>query len=522
MPEPADLVLEQLAQRLDRARRRMSSGSPPTLWWLLITAAVPSAPPDSMRSGYSVPWTRNSASTSPPVCSSKTRMNSSPIALRLASGSVTPARRAKKRSPASTWISSMPIVAAERLGDLLALALAHQPGVDVDARQLVADRPVHERRGDRRVDAAGQRADRPAVADLGADAGDLLVDDRRHRPRRRAARPARGGTGAARPCRTASGRPRGGTARRRSAGRRPRARRPGRRRSTAVAVNPAGASVMASKWLIQTSWTSGASSGSSSDGAGAAQLGPAVLAAHAPADGAAELLGDELGAVADAEDRDAEVVDRRVERRGAVDVDALRVRPTGSAPPAARSATSAAVMRLGTISEYTASSRTRRAMSWAYWAPKSTTSTACSCSGSGVGRSATSVQGLDRRRALVETCSMRHGALGRAARGRSPCSPSSLVLGRAAPAAPRPPAPTAPTPPAPPSTTGRRQRRSSPSRDLDDCISALPSPDCGSEARGGWRQALVFGVARRRRCAFIAWRIVRSAPQSRPDRTHDR
>ena len=38
-------------------------------------------------------------------------------------------------------------------------------------------------------------------------------------------------------------------------------------------------------------------------------------------------------------------------------------------------------MRLGTISENTASSRTRRAISWAYWAPKSTTSTAWSCSG---------------------------------------------------------------------------------------------------------------------------------------------
>jgi len=34
------------------------------------------------------------------------------------------------------------------------------------------------------------------------------------------------------------------------------------------------------------------------------------------------------------------------------------------------------VMRLGTISEKTSSSRTRRAISWAYWAPKSTTSTA--------------------------------------------------------------------------------------------------------------------------------------------------
>ena len=85
-----------------------------------------------------------------------------------------------------------------------------------------------------------------------------------------------------------------------------------------------GGSVMASKWLIHTSWTSGASSGNSSDGPVRVQLGPAVLAAQAAPDRAAELLGDQLGAVADAEDRHAELVDRRVERRRAVDVDALR------------------------------------------------------------------------------------------------------------------------------------------------------------------------------------------------------
>ena len=36
------------------------------------------------------------------------RMNSSPMALRLSSGSVTPASRSKKRSAARTWMSSMP------------------------------------------------------------------------------------------------------------------------------------------------------------------------------------------------------------------------------------------------------------------------------------------------------------------------------------------------------------------------------------------------------------------------------
>jgi hypothetical protein len=48
-----------------------------------------------------------------------------------------------------------------------------------------------------------------------------------------------------------------------------------------------------------------------------------------------------------------------------------------------------------------------------------------------------------------------------------------------------------------------------PDRDLDDCVSALPQPGCGSQARSGWRQWVIFGllvVA----LSFIGWRIVRS------------
>lgn len=51
-------------------------------------------------------------------------------------------------------------------------------------------------------------------------------------------------------------------------------------------------------------------------------------------------------------------------------------------------------------------------------------------------------------------------------------------------------------------------------RPLSDCLSSLPKPDCGSEARGGWRQITVLGaivVA----LGFIAWRIVRSARRAR-------
>jgi hypothetical protein len=51
-------------------------------------------------------------------------------------------------------------------------------------------------------------------------------------------------------------------------------------------------------------------------------------------------------------------------------------------------------------------------------------------------------------------------------------------------------------------------------RPLSDCLSSLPRPDCGSEARGGWRQLSILGavvVA----LGFIAWRIVRSVRRAR-------
>ena len=54
------------------------------------------------------------------------------------------------------------------------------------------------------------------------------------------------------------------------------------------------------------------------------QAGPSVLAAHAAADRAAELLRDQLGAVTDPEHGNAEVVDPGVERRRTLDVHALR------------------------------------------------------------------------------------------------------------------------------------------------------------------------------------------------------
>ena len=78
-------------------------------------------------------------------------------------------------------------VAAERLDDLLRLVLAQEPVVDEDARELVADRLVHEQRGDSGVDAAGERAQHPLGPDRRPDPRDLLLDDGSGRPRRRRA-----------------------------------------------------------------------------------------------------------------------------------------------------------------------------------------------------------------------------------------------------------------------------------------------------------------------------------------------
>ena len=59
--------------------------------------------------------------------------------------------------------------------------------VDEHAGEPVADGPLDQRRGDRRVHPAGQAADGPAVADLRPDRRHLLLDDVEHGPGRAAA-----------------------------------------------------------------------------------------------------------------------------------------------------------------------------------------------------------------------------------------------------------------------------------------------------------------------------------------------
>ncbi len=51
-------------------------------------------------------------------------------------------------------------------------------------------------------------------------------------------------------------------------------------------------------------------------------------------------------------------------------------------------------------------------------------------------------------------------------------------------------------------------------RDISECISAIPKPGCGSEARGGWHQTLVL-LAILTGLALITWRIVVGARKAK-------
>ena len=67
-------------------------------------------------------------------------------------------------------------VVAERLDDLHGLVFPEQAVIDEDARELVADGLVDEQRGDRRVHSARERAQHALRPDLRADPLDLLLD----------------------------------------------------------------------------------------------------------------------------------------------------------------------------------------------------------------------------------------------------------------------------------------------------------------------------------------------------------
>ncbi len=208
-------------------------------------------------------------------------------------------------------------LAQERLFDLLRFTGPQQAGVDEDTGQLVAHRLVDQRRRHRGVDPARQAADHRAVAHLGLDGFDGLFDDRQAGPR---------GPGVAHVVEEgfedlhapvgvdhlgvelhAVDRPVGVFERRHRRGRRGRGLEAGGSQDDRVAVaHP--------HFLLDRQV------GEQQRRVDQLEFGAAVLPRPGAADLAAQLLGDELAAVADAEQRHAGVVDRRVDRRRTVHV----------------------------------------------------------------------------------------------------------------------------------------------------------------------------------------------------------
>ena len=208
----------------------------------------------------------------------------------------------------------------------------------------------------RRIDAAAQRADDAAVADLRADPRRRLLDKRRHRPVAGAAADAV--REVAQDLEAALGvrRLRDGTAARRAAARRPPSPRPARWRWSRRPRSPAGAAATKSPWLAQTRISAGTSAKSAAD-RGLALRPPIVTVAWpnsrcgAGATRAAERVRHQLHAVADAEHRAAEVEERRIALRRAGVGHALRSARQDDAGRIARARIVSAGVSGGQISE---------------------------------------------------------------------------------------------------------------------------------------------------------------------------
>ncbi len=212
-------------------------------------------------------------------------------------------------------------VATEGLDHLGGLVLAEEPVVDEHARELVADSLVDEQRGDGRVDAARERAEDALAPDLCPNSRRLLLDHSRGRPGRRRVRhvveEVLEQLGAMRCVHDlgmeldAVERPvgvleRGDRGRRRAGDN----TRPGWRRDDRITVAhpdglPFGQAVEERSALCM-------------------QRRLAELGDAGPIDAPAEILGHELHAVADAEDRHAEVEQARIDPGRALRVDGGR------------------------------------------------------------------------------------------------------------------------------------------------------------------------------------------------------
>ena len=109
-------------------------------------------------------------------------MNVAPMIFRFCSGIGDARQAVEKQRPTRRRTPAAAAEPLEPLADLRRFVEPQHAVVDEDAGQLVADRAVEDHRRDRRIDAAAQRADDAAVADLRANLRRRLLHKRRHRP----------------------------------------------------------------------------------------------------------------------------------------------------------------------------------------------------------------------------------------------------------------------------------------------------------------------------------------------------
>ena len=321
---------------------RRSAGSPPTLWWVLIFwAAFVSdvAEFDDVRIERALGQEVDPAEVRGLLLEHPDELVADDLALLL--GVLDTGQPGEEAVSSIDHDEVHPEIAFEGRPEQLRLLLAHQAVVDIDARQPVTDRAVDERRGHCRIDATRQGADDLPVGaglvrvlvDAIADPGDGGVDEVRRGP----------GLGYAR------------DAHHEVAQDVPAARRVDDLRVELDAVQP-------SAGIGQAGERGGVGLGGGLEALGQPRDGIAVAHPHGlvvfdaaeqsvvprdpdvcraifPAVGredvAAELVGHELRAVADPENRDAPAPDRRVGLRRTVVIDGVRpARQDDAARPA--------------------------------------------------------------------------------------------------------------------------------------------------------------------------------------------
>ena len=354
LADRAHLVLEQVAQRLDQLEAACRRGARRRCGAILMRAAslVPRLDDVGVERALREEAVASSSSRG---SSSKHPDELPPMILRLCSGSVTPAQAARKRS-AGVHVDEVHrgSGAGTSRTTCSASPAPQQPVVDEDAGELVADRPVHQGGRDRRVDPAGEPADdrarRPPARGRAATGSSMM---RGHGPggpgsRRRRSRKC---------CRTSC--PRGVCA---TSGWNCTPIEPARpvlhggdrrcRGAWPVTVKPAGAARDRCRRGSSTPvWLGGRPSSSETRlRRRSARCVPYSPAAGALATSRPACWAMQLDAVADAQDGDAQLQDRRVDGAGALGVNADAGPPERMIPAGSRAATSAAVMLRGTIS----------------------------------------------------------------------------------------------------------------------------------------------------------------------------